>query len=821
MATAVELPEGFTLDEAPDINVETSPVAVVKPDATTLPPGFNLDSPEVAEPTNAYIRNREIIKSSLEGLLTGSGAIFGGIAGGTLGSIVPFAGTGAGVATGGGTGGTLGFAASQEIIDLLDNFFGVSQPEGLISEAKELGEELKTGAEISFGGEIIGPVVGPIMKQIARPLKFIKNKLPPLGMSSLKKKAGKILADIGTEGTEAQIKQNMRTGKALEEKIPGLKFTRGQLTNDAQAIALERALVRKGGADLQQEQRTFANKALQDYYNKKLSGVGKISDFTEAIVAKQEGLESTIRTSQNRVDSEVNRLSRVMDEQDIGGDLVKKLSIAKKTARESASAKFDLIPNTNLNPSPLNESITDLIGDFDKAIEPAENFPRKIVEGVLKKINPSGQALKNIGFKDLRKLRSTIGAEMNKASSGINPNLPLARRLGIIKDGIEDTILQLETKPGNIGSKFRDANSTFREYVGKFRQGTVADVLQKGSRGEETKIALANIGSKFFTKDGIDDFMRAVGDDTQAVDIMRDYARFDILNKAQNPLTGEVTQKGLSKWLKTNSKVLEKLGINQEFQDVRALQAGLDIAKKNLNQFNKSVASNILEADVDNLVTVAYSSSKNVSSRTRELLDLAKGDENAKAGLRKAVADHILEKSKTTGLDLFGEPVISVANLTKQIKRFEPAMQILYKGQPDKIQAIKDVHQSFRILNRNLKSPLGGGSDTAENIANATVSVVTPLVVSRFAVVNAVKSLTRTFTQFSEESLNNYLLRASFDSDFAQGLINLAKNPESQKAISRFGELMILPNLAAEKADMGVSDFMQSIIPQTTQEQGP
>ena len=142
-----------------------------------------------------------------------------------------------------------------------------------------------------------------------------------------------------------------------------------------------------------------------------------------------------------------------------------------------------------------------------------------------------------------------------------------------------------------------------------------------------------------------------------------------------------------------------------------------------------------------------------------------------------------------------------------------PALQILYKDDPNKIKAIKDVHRAYRMLDRNLKSPLGGGSDTAENIANATVSVVAPLATSRFAQVNAIKALTRSFGQFSDERVNNYMLRASFDSDYAQTLINLAKNPTSQKAIKRFGELMVLPNLAAEKAGVGVSDFIRAAIP--------
>jgi len=741
---------------------------------------------------NIYLKARPYLKGTAEGVGLGGGAVVGTAAGIPLGPLAP-AGTVA--------GGALGYAMGKESIDVLDKVFGIKEPETIEEMPGELlqsGKDILAGAEMTTIGEGIPVVAG----MAGRLTKRAGSKISiPIREKAIKKKAGERL--LNTEGNQLveAIESNVTIGKAIEKKIPGVKFTRGQLTNDAGVISLERSLLRGGtiterggfqitGAELNQEQRAFAEIALEKYYQSKLLKEGTVDAFTGKIQTIKDSLDVTVKKAQQAVDGQVARISRVLDDQEAGGVIRTQLRSGKKKLRNQATALYNKIPHSvKVNASPLRRSIKDVTDDFDSTTELPENFPGHIMGGMgalLKKQKKLKKTIYDtVSFQRLRKWRTTILSETRKARAQENDNL--VRRLDMLRDGVEESIDSLIDHPGQAGKLYRKASTFYREYAKRYKEGSVADVLQAGKRGEEGKIALANVAKEFFTKDGVDDFLRAVGDDPVAMNAMRDYARYTLKNISFNPYSGRLNPSSAFNWISKNSKVLDKLGVKKELLNVAKTGKDLEVSQAALDVFNKSVASKVLQADVSEIVKEAFKGSNNYGETARGLMKMVKGDKAAEAGLKKAVAEHIYESSKITAEGFFTDFRVSNASLTKQIKKFAPAIRALYKNEPQKRKALMDVHKAYQILERTTKSPIGGGSDTAENLANVVIGAAGARA-GRFYLIKSIRDF---FNKYSTGRINSYLLRATFDPDYAQSLMSLIKNPANDRVRTHAANLLI------------------------------
>jgi len=220
-------------------------------------------------------------------------------------------------------GGGLGFAAGSKLADIYEELMGHKEPAPLGSQLVESGKDVVEGATYEAGGQVVGPILKGA-KNVAK-WPFKKAALTKEGAME---KASKIFIaqSKGTAQTQAQIDRNIVNAQLLEKRIPNLKFTQGQLTNDASAITLERSLSRKSGTDLAQSQREFANKALRDYYSKQVAGTG---DPTQVIARAQrmaDDLRAATKVAEDSVNAEVMRLSRHMDSQTTGKTIFETLS---------------------------------------------------------------------------------------------------------------------------------------------------------------------------------------------------------------------------------------------------------------------------------------------------------------------------------------------------------------------------------------------------------------------------------------------------------------------------------------------------------------
>ena len=458
--------------------------------------------------------NPQVVTSVARPVLESGGFIGGGLVGT---AVAPGVGSLAGAG--------LGYAGGKQAANILEQFAGAEVPP-LQKQLVESGKDILSGVAWEAGGlgagAAISKGVSMIPQWMKHPLKTLGNKTALTEQGSKIEAAKKFQQEsMGTPGTQGQIFKNIDIGRSLEEKIPGLKFTQGQLTNDASAISLERTLARKSGQDLSQSQREFAHSALRDFYSKKVSGTGNIGDLAKHTEKLNQTLQTATKEAEDAVQSEVMRLSRNLDEQAIGKNILGKLSVQKQGMKEKVGELFDQIPNLKVTPNPLAQKIDDVMGEVlpgepkaDIPIEAINLIKRHIIEkpadgaklySASGNLIPTGskETIKDIDIVTTRGLNRTLNNMISKAESGLQPNKVLSRRLQMLKDGIEESYAITEQKGGQAGIDIlKKANALRVEQGARFEKGTVADVLRRGPRGEDTRIAMANIAKEFDSLDG-------------------------------------------------------------------------------------------------------------------------------------------------------------------------------------------------------------------------------------------------------------------------------------------------------------------------------
>jgi hypothetical protein len=329
--------------------------------------------------------------------------------------------------------------------------------------------------------------------------------------------------------------------------------------------------------------------------------------------------------------------------------------------------------------------------------------------------------------------------------------------------------------PTYAGQKLKTARSVYKkEVIEKYSSGAVGDILKKSHGGD--KVSNANIASRFFKPgfkgtESAQQFINAVGDNKNARDSLNDYIRQDLLSSATNPATGEIVDTKLKTWLLKYKPALKKLGLEDRFDSITKARNELSKAQEIKVEFDKSVASKFLKSDVDSAVKNAFSAGSKRRTAINLMRDL-KGDKKAISGLQNSTIDHIIKNAETTASDAFNNPVISLAAVEREYKKFQPAIEVLFKNSPEKLKALNQFRKALKIMQRGKASPLGGGSDSAENIIHAMAAASG---IAKGKIATIAKSVIAPLIKMSDDQVNSLLNRAAFDPDFAYTLQMMAK----------------------------------------------
>lgn len=660
-------------------------------------------------------------------------------------------------------------------------------------------------------------------------------------------------AAAGTPDTQAQIDKNVFEARSLEDKIPGLKFSIGELTDDASVKRLQASLSKAGvGADLSQSERAMANRAIDRYFLRNVTGPGTPGAFIKEVADTAAEFQSATKNASDTVSLEVTRLSRSIDPEFISQNIKDKLRIPLDELKAVQKKLFSSVPKLQVKTQPMADAVDSVkkqfVQDEPRNFRPTgviRQIENAIFETIEKKVVSGGglttkivkeQVLRDVPLQRIRGISQTIDALIKKARGGTNPNNVLARRLQILKSSItggfdegkltSEGAFQLTARSGDQTSKgiriLQEANAARVDQAIRFERGTVGKVLQRGQRGEETRVALANIASEFNTLGGIDDLSRALGSKELATDAMSDFFRMDLLNApgVRDATTGNLSLKAINKWIAKNALKLKKLGLSDEFKNTAKLQESLEVAADRLDIFNKSVAGRVLGAEPGEFVEAAFTSTKNLERTANELMALTRGNKAAQRGLKRAVSLRFLEMSESATRSFFqgASPtqtrfVTSSAKFTENAKKFKNALAVIYRDEPEKLKALNRARKAFEILSRTARQ--SGGTEQV-GLADVEVAVKTGIAGAGAAaprIAFAIKVINNVVESLGKGNIDKYLRRMVFDPDYALALMKETASDFSPKAFDRLMVALISESNLIDKAAGQVKESVLGFLP--------
>jgi hypothetical protein len=712
------------------------------------------------------------------------GATAGGILGAGSGLLT---GPGAVVASPAGalTGGALGFAIGDEVADLLENWTQTRKPKTVLAELSDVPLKVAEGATYEMGGQAVGKALAtggkalaemPVVRYGIESAKEMAGKAPAMTEEAVKKLAGKFLIANTSKGPI--ITRNIEKASAIEEQIPGLKFTFGELTGDPGIVKLERSTMREPGPFAQEfiERQKQNDEAIRAVIAKQRPK-GDIGNVLETYSDIEKKAGETVTKAQTQLGAETEKLGMGTGTLEAGQTIRSEASAAEKAARKKAGEMFKEIPQEKIDANPILNKIDELTTPKDPFDDITKNVPEEF--GTIKEVLSESQG--EATAKDLQNLRSRLTQRLrDMRTSGERNRFKESKMIDLI--GSIDKSLDLAGEiPGEIGQKLKTARSFFKkEVIDKFQTGNVGDILKPGRSGY--RVEDAQVSSKFFKpgasgKQAAMDFNAAIGENPKAKQAIEDAVKQDLLSKFSGE---EITEGGLRRWLNRNKQALDELNLTNKFNNVKKAREQLTDALSFQKEFQKSEAAKVLGSDPDIAIKSALGA-KNTGRAAVNLMQATKGNKEAQAGLRNALEDYILSQSTNleTGM------ITKIDTLDKLTKKYRPALNVFYNNDREALKAWDTVRKAFRIAQKERKSPIATGSDTAENMMTSLFKTIG---LSSGRIGSLVRAVIDPLKKSEMEKMKFFLNRALLNPDYAHTLMLIAKDARNP-AFAKTGQI--------------------------------
>ena len=574
-------------------------------------------------------------------------------------------------------------------------------------------------------------------------------------------------------------------------------FTTGQATNIPAVLGAETAEtlgkspIANQFADAVFTKEATANKAIGEF-GKKIIPEGDILS-TKGRILGQEAFET------QNVHNLTNKYLNI-DKQAGGQTIYDTLSKAKGKKYDEMKTLYDKIGQTNpkLDPTELKgtletvskprfeggstESIpTDLINRIKSVIEPSEEIkellrqPPQVLQAILKQDPKLAKRVmeemsKEMPFNSARGFRSEIGAAIAAEKRKMNPDGNKITYLRDIGEAIQRNLDQLGNEQSELGNAYRTATSRYREEYVPFKQGVAADILQRGSRGESTRIASENIPMQFLTSGNgsitaTQDFVKTMGGSVKARAALKDAAMNDVLENAVDPQTGLISSGKIFAWFKSHKDALNAFpDLKNEVLNIGKLQKHLDETVK---------TSLFVKGDIDKVIP-SILASKNPAQETSKIVRIIKNDPKALGGFREALWQHTLDKTRTQAKDVNGLNFYDPNMLRSFRKHNKSVFEQVYT--PLELKNMNTFADAYEVLGRSEASRSPDILKTEGRLmgdvaffAGRTAGLSYYLAVSAE---QTVKHLSRMFTHSQKEVLLNSAL---YNPSVAEAFIKMSR----------------------------------------------
>jgi len=148
------------------------------------------------------------------------------------------------------------------------------------------------------------------------------------------------------------------------------------------------------------------------------------------------------------------------------------------------------------------------------------------------------------------------------------------------------------------------------------------------------------------------------------------------------------------------------------------------------DRINKGALGAVVDADPDKAVAAIMSDSNKSARRLDELVELTKNDADARAGLKAAVRDYMVDKSTTTATEKLpagdSRGPLSFAKTQKLFQEHEQQLAKVFS--PEEMNSLRVVHKALEVQSLE-RIRVRSGSDTVEKLLqnNAEKYLETPM----------------------------------------------------------------------------------------------
>ncbi|MBV6340442.1 hypothetical protein [Candidatus Magnetobacterium casense] len=527
---------------------------------------------------------------------------------------------------------------------------------------------------------------------------------------------------------------NIEQAKKIEKGLGrGRLFTTAQATGTPGLIGAERKLIQKGEeAGFAGAIRTRRGEAAEKIaeYGQKLIPEGDVRDVEKAVMANRKMEEAKARLVADKY-REISKLAE-------GENIHEALKAAKGEKRLEMDRLFDEISQVNpeLPANSLKKALVEAATPYegggtanipnaliheiqtnmqpDIATQEILALPKSMQEAIVRKNPEVADELlraseKGISFAAARKFKSRIQEAISQTENG-----EMIDRLKKISTALDETLDTLGTETGTLGGLYRTAKERYRKEYVPFKTGTAAEVLQRGKRGETTRIDAEDIAQKFLSGETqVRDFITTLGGNKPAREALRSAAMRDFIDNVFDEGTNLLSATKAKAWRNKHAVALRAFpDIRKEVENVDAIQKTLDEAVK---------TSLLVEGDLDKVIPSILKGA-NPTQKIMEIGRVIGKTPEAVTGLRRAVWNHALEGSQTTMRDIDDFVVYDPSKLDQIRKTHANIFKAIYT--PDELKKMDTFTDAYKIFYRTIKPAYGTGSPVLENLNPTTERLV-------------------------------------------------------------------------------------------------
>jgi hypothetical protein len=691
------------------------------------------------------------------------------------------------------------------------------------------------GAGVASGGKSLAQIPGKMRDRSIET--FITEPGMPGGVPVQRQtmdKAAEAVQGLASDPVRARdtIAERMSAARAAGEPQP----TTGIASDDTGLIVAEKAIRQQDPAPFIESDR-----AIQQAAGDKVRAVRPEDADTRAparAIAVQD--DATMAAARGRVEEGEQAVARAeQGEADLADPLIDGAATrgaasetldrvvvddTLKPRQKEKSARFSAVDPTGDVPvpvSPLKKVADDAAASVGKLSDPDTVLPKKLFARIDEIAEQGG----GLTFKDLNDLRPELSDAIKRA--GRDGNTVLAGNLRRVKSEIDAAADRLVAQSDDAGLRAQDAVKYFREEFapffaqgkgGKLRQAINRDDLARSNTPPTATAEMflrAGPGSKEAAAD-LRRILEIAPTKEEGLAAARQYVVADLAKVVDR---GRVNPGRLRAWIAQREDMLQSFpeirkevdGLLSEAVNRRAttgqlqsdLKGFVGDMKATQRQIDQSATSLLLDTEPTKAAAKVLGGN-DPETAMKDIVGRLKGDEAALRGWKAAVADHMVERVRTTKLTPDGDAVLSYAGIKKY---FEQNRKTLSQVFSDKEMAALTRAQKMLEPLSNLELQATRGSPTAENEASrkALLAVESGMklywgMLKGGGVFRALKIAMSALPNDSA-LVARLVERAMLDPDFAVHLMDRPVNAKTQAAWSSKLARMMAGSAAARAYD--------------------